>query len=443
MTEIVDKIKEISSADGSLTYDQAKKLAADNDPVVRRQLARYSNVQPEVLYFLADDADPLVRIEIARNENTPQLADDLLVGDANPDVRGHLALKIAKLAPGLSKDERNEVFQHSISILEKLARDQIIKVRQVIANTLKDVANAPHDIIKQLAMDAESLVATPILELSPVLTDEDLLEIIKSSPASNSLTAISGRSSVAESVSEAIVGTNDKKAVTALLANSSAQIREETLDGLIEQSRNVNAWQEPLVRRPKLSSKAAVKLAGFVADNLLRIIEDRADLDPNTIRALKFEVQRRIDNEAGNGSVLDDIKNLVDQEKSGAGDGKPTEEFNISLRSAKRLLRSGKLKASDIQDALAKNDRSFVISALAVRSAMPLRVVEKIIESKDADSLTALTWKADLPMALSSKLQASIAGISAGKTLHPDDDGGFPLAEEDMSATLDKLMTED
>src|SRR3546814_7119683 len=97
-------------------------------------------------------------------------------------------------------------------------------------------------------------------------SDLDLLEIIASSGLSSRLCAIARRSSLGETISDAIVLRNDRPAVSALLANGSAQIREETLDRLIEASVQEPAWQPALVARPVLPAGAVRKLAGFVAD---------------------------------------------------------------------------------------------------------------------------------------------------------------------------------
>lgn len=150
-------------------------------------------------------------------------------------MRGDLAAKIARLAPGLTEHEQDRVRQATMEALTALAHDQIPRVRQVLSEALKDVANAPPNVIRQLARDVEVAVAAPVLEYSPVLTDEDLLEIIAARPVSAKLVAISRRRRVTEVVSDAIAGTEDDAAIAALLGNASAQIREETLDRLIEQ----------------------------------------------------------------------------------------------------------------------------------------------------------------------------------------------------------------
>src|SRR3546814_20837988 len=89
------------------------------------------------------------------------------------------------------------------------------------------------------------------------------------------LCAIARRSILGETISEAIVLRNDRPAVSALMANGSAQIREETLDRLIEASVQETAWQPALVARPVLPAGAVRKLAGFVADSLLQKLQSR------------------------------------------------------------------------------------------------------------------------------------------------------------------------
>ena len=68
------------------------------------------------------------------------------------------------------------------------------------------------------------------MEYSPLLSDEDLLEIIAAGPVQGGLSAVARRSKVDVSIADAIVRANDIPAVAALLGNKNAQIREETLD---------------------------------------------------------------------------------------------------------------------------------------------------------------------------------------------------------------------
>nr|MBC8267262.1 DUF2336 domain-containing protein [Rhodospirillaceae bacterium] len=222
-----------------LSYDEARDMAHDSDPEVRRKLAAREDVKAEILYFLAEDAAPEVRRTVAANANAPRQTHTLLAKDEDEEVRFGLAEKLARIAPDLSDDERDKLRQSTHESLTLLAKDEITKVRQILSETLKDVTNAPADVIKSLAMDGELAVAGPVLECSPVLNDEDLIEIISLGTVKGGLNAISRRQGVGEGVSEAIVATSDEEAIADLLGNGTAQIREETLDDLIAKADSI------------------------------------------------------------------------------------------------------------------------------------------------------------------------------------------------------------
>ena len=287
-------------ATDQLTYEQARDLARDDDPSVRRLLAERDDLQPEILYFLAEDDDPEVRRAVARNDTAPRQTNELFVKDQDEAVRLGLAEKICKLAPGLDGDDISKVQQSARDSLEALAKDQLVVVRQLLAETLKDVVDAPADVIRTLALDSAIEVAGPVLENSPVLTDEDLLMIIDSQPASGALSAISRRAEVSESVSDAVIGSDDVDAIGTLLANQSAQIREEALDDLIDRAPQNELWHKPLVARPKLPDGAAERMASFLADNLLEALTSRGDIDADSMAAVKATIDSRLKSKSKN-----------------------------------------------------------------------------------------------------------------------------------------------
>ncbi len=228
-----------------------------------------------------------MRRHIAENHATPVQADVLLTDDKDDSVRGSLAEKIAHLSEGLSPNETDKLRRMTYEALDKLARDQAVHVRQVISETLKDIANAPQPIIQQLARDTESVVCGPVLQYSPVLSETDLLEIIEASSGRGSLSFISRRRNVGEKLADAIAASSDKDAISHLLGNKSAQIREETLDQLIDRAPDYPEWHEPLVERPKLPPTAAGKLARFVAENLISVLERRKDIKKDQLEAVR------------------------------------------------------------------------------------------------------------------------------------------------------------
>ncbi len=406
----------------TITYDRAKELARHDDPHVRRKLAARGDLKPEVLYYLAEDEDSEVRQIVAQNVSAPHQTDILLAKDDDDDVRGDLAAKIARVAPGLSADEQDKAHRATYEALELLAKDQITKVREILSDALKDVVDAPSEVIKTLALDTEIVVSGPVLQFSPVLTDADLLEIIEASPAKGGLNAISKRDAVSENISDALVGTDDVEAIADLLSNDSALIREATLDDLIKRAPEVDLWHAPLVGRPKLPDGAATRLAQFLADNLLGVLQERADLDAESLAAVKAVVQQRIGSDDG-GDV--------------DGGGQDFLSMDPPIVMVERLYKARKLDGNVVSKALNAGDHSFVLAALIVRTALDPTVVKRIFVEKSAKGIMSLAWKASMPIKMAVQIQQRMGRIAPSEVIKPNEDNDYPMSEDELNFQIE------
>lgn len=418
-----------------LTYDEAKALAQHQDLTVRKTLAEREDIRPEILFYLAGDPSPEVRKMIARNKTTPARAYAELAKDSNEEIRLDLAQKIASLAPKLTAYEVDRVQGYAYQALEILASDQLANVRQILAETLKDVTQAPEDLINRLARDSELAVSCPILEHSPVLSEANLLDIISSGISSGALGAISSRATVTTSVSDAIVDTNDVPAITTLLCNESAQIREDTLDLLVERAQNVNEWQGPLVHRPILHNEAALRLAEFVAENLLNSLKQRKDLSARTLSKVRKEVNRRIENShkpkpATSETVSDGESNSDLKDEYAWLFQQPPHVI------AQNLHRMGRLNTQVIANALNEDDHDFVVAALAENAEVNISVAQRMIAMRSARGIAALCWKAGMDAVWAVRIQAKIAHIPADDILR-DNDKKYALTDEEMQWQID------
>ncbi|MCZ6721019.1 MAG: DUF2336 domain-containing protein [Proteobacteria bacterium] len=404
----------------ALSYAEQKQLARDGDSAVRRELAERSDIRPEVLYFLAEDEAPEVRRAIAVNESTPRHADMLLVEDPDDEARCNLARKITRLAPQLSREQRSQVEKLTFEILDRMARDQLTQVRQIVAEEVKHLDTIPEELINRLARDAETAVCGPVLQYSPLLTDEDLLEIIESEPVRGALSAISKRDGVRAPVADAIVHTQDETAVATLLANSSAQIREETLDQIIEQAPQKPSWHSPLVDRPHLSQTAVQRITQFVTASLLTKLEARHKLDADTSRKVAKAVGER----------------LGPQKKE------KKEKKRKTGKSRKKKPRDENFDAAGIDDdrfltALSGNDRDFMLRALVGKTHYSGDMVQRMMDSQNPRVVTALAWKAGFRMRTALQLQLRGARISHTRVLNPRDGVDYPFPEAELERQLE------
>jgi len=420
-------------------YESAKRMLADPDVFVRTNLAKRTDLRPELLYYLTDDNSPEVRQALADNSALPWQADMKLAGDRSEDVRVGLAGKVQRVLPGLMQGEQDAARQHVMQTLEVLAKDTAARVRGVVAETLKDVVDAPPELVKQLAHDAELAVAAPVLQFSPLLTEEDLIEIVKGRFAEGATAIVARREGVTERLSDAIVASDDTDAVATLLANNSAQIREETLDLVLEKAPARPSWHGPLVDRPKLPNRMALKIAAFVAEAFAQRLAARPDLDPATREAVTAEVRKRIaeaadDGEEGGGS-RPRKRPVADPDWAKGGDGEaPGETVGDKV---KRLRREKKLDDAAITAAAQGGEKLFVKLALAELAAIRADAVDKILTARSAKGVIALCWKAKLKLATAVAIQQRTLSLPPKSVLNQPKWDGWPLTEEELKWQLE------
>jgi uncharacterized protein (DUF2336 family) len=412
-----------------IDYSKARTLAADTDPETRRRLAERSDVQPEILYFLAEDAEPEIRATIAANSATPRHADLVLAKDKDVGVRERLAHKIGRLAPNLSGEERAHIRELTLEVIGILAADRTARIRQVIAESLRHTNDAPLEVIQQLARDAEIRVAGPILESSPLLTDAELINIIRSKPIQGALQAIARRRRLGTPLADALVSTamsapDGVLAVTELLKNHNAELDPATMERILDVAPGFGAWHGPLVERPKLSGGMMRRLAKFVSHALLGALKKRKDADPETAAAIAATAVQRLAEEPA--EPAPEVKSEAKPKATAADDDAAVTDVPVG--------------EAAIMAAIQEELFAAVRAAVARDSGLAIPVVRRILSSASAKAITALAWKANYSMELAVALQAGPGSIAADQVLQAKD-GGYPLSDSDMEWQLELSLT--
>ncbi len=435
-----------SATDGILpdeiSYTEAGRLARHGDSQIRSSLAGRPDIPEEVLYFLAEDEASDVRREVAQNDRAPRHADLLLASDSDPSVRTDLATKLCRLVPGLDPETQEKLYQLTEQSLLILAWDQLLRVREILSEALCSVASAPQTVIECLARDATLSVAAPVLRSSPLLNDDLLLEIINSGPIRGALGAIADRDGLKAPLADAIFSAGDTAATARLLANPSAQIREETLDMIVAAAPPIPDWHDPLVRRPRLSGRVVRHIAGFVAANLLESLQRRTDLDQETLDEIAEIVEQRLDEPAPERTVdapVDGDPDWADRDpvsrRRAPVDPDWADEDAVQETAADRaqaMLKAGTLDESALADALAEGDRAFAIAAFAVKVELPESVLSRTIAMRNGKGIVALSWKAGFSMRFAVRAQIQLAGIAPDETVRPTDSGEYPMDRQEL-----------
>jgi uncharacterized protein (DUF2336 family) len=373
-----------------LSRDQVLGILEEREKSAQHELATRKDAGAEVLYYLASKGAAAIRRAVAGNLGTPAHANRLLADDADDEVRAELARKIGRLMPDLAQEESEKLRALTLETLEKLANDQLPRVRAILAEEIKSLDCVPKQVIRKLAFDLEMIVATPILD--------------------EALAAIAKRKFLSANVADAIVTSLEVPAVAALLANPDAQVREDTLNKIIEQAENIRAWHQPLVMRVDLSQRAIRRIASFVGMALIEVLSSRQRLDPETRDHLNHQLRHRIDK----------------------GDDAHASEEDQAAGVVEQARRAGKLDDGFVDAAAEAGKREVVAMALAVLAQVPLETVRKILAFRSAKPVTALAWRAKLSMRVAFRIQRFVMKLPTDELLPAREGVRFPLTDDEM-----------
>ncbi|MEL8055668.1 MAG: DUF2336 domain-containing protein [Pseudomonadota bacterium] len=289
----------------------------------------------------------------------------------------------------LSDDER----EYADEIIQILAQDAAELVRRTLSVTLRNSPKLPREVALKLAEDVES-VALPVLENSPVFSDEDLRELVLSVTAAKQ-SAIASRSKISSSLSETISEHAAEIAVETLAGNPGADLSDKAYETQLSRFPKNATLHERIVLRDHVPVHIAEKMVSLVSGSVFDMLINRHELP----------AQMAIDLAAGSRerATID----LVEQ----AG------RANDLPRFVSQLHLNGRLTQSLIMRALCVGHMPFVEHALAELSGVPHGRVWLMIHDAGPLGLQAVFDRAGLHRKL---LPAFRAGVKVYHELEMD-----------------------
>lgn len=263
------------------------------------------------------------------------------------------------------------------SVLASLADEMESAVLAELSARFANAPNAPHALIRRLAND-EAAVAESVLTTSPVLTDEDLLGVVRNH-GQDHLRAVSARLSVSEAVSDVIVERGDDETLGTLLRNDGARLSRKSSEVAVERARVNPALHEAAVSRAGLPADLLNEMYFVVEARLrTRILEQNARMDPALLESALAAGRARI--------ATDDGALPADYAECSAYVEELKAAGQLSPQMLARFLRSG-------------GTTSFLI-ALAQLSDIDFHTARQIVERRELDALAVVCKSADLDRAL-------------------------------------------
>lgn len=340
-----------------------------------------------------------------------------LLQDPNTENKAAAIGKVASTygGEGLSDAER----QIAESIFRHMLKDAAVRVRSALADSLKDNPNVPHDVAATLARDVDE-VAVPMLNSSEVLTDDDLMDIVRTKGEAAQM-AIAGRESVSEGVADALAESDSEEVIATLVGNEGAQINESTFGKVLDKFGDSEAVQGPLVNRGALPIAVSERLVTLVSEQMRDHIMTHHEVSAGMASDLLLESR-----EKATVSLLEDgeegsAQALVDQ-----------------------LFENKRLTPTLVMRALVMGDTTFFEVAMAKLVNIPVINAYQLVHDQGGSGLKRLLQAAKFPQKALPMVQAAL-DVAAEMVLTAGDNREMfkqLMIERVLTAVEDNVDTE-
>ncbi len=340
---------------------------------------------------------------------TPSDVERLLT-DPSSDARAETAAKVAHQfnQTELSDSERSI----AVEIVRHLMRDAEIRVRKALSEHLSENPEVPHDVALRLAED-EREVAAPMLEMSDVLTEEDLLKIVRSKGADHQV-AIAQRKSVSSAVADALVDSKNEDVVATLMSNEGADIAEPTFHKVIDTFGDNERINRSMVERSQIPISVAEQLVHLVSDSLREHLVTHHELPSDMAADLVLQSRERA---------------TVSLLKGGKG---PMDSIEL----VEHLHSNHRLTSTIILRALCTGDLDFFEAALARLANIPISSAHVLIQDHGKSGFDRLYEKCDLPDRMFPFFR-----VAVDVAMETDYDGGPDDRERYKHRMIERVLT--
>ncbi len=250
-------------------------------------------------------------------------------------------------------------------VFTRLIAEIEIKARAELSNRLAPVSNAPIEAVRRLAKDDDITVAGPVLEQSPRVPEADLVDIARTKSQAH-LLAISGRTAIAEAITDELVRRGDRHVVRSVADNRAAQLSDRSFTTLVDQSEEDGILAEKVGMRPDipphLFRDLLLKATEVVQQRLL------AAAKPDTQAEIR-RVMARVSNEVATATSRD---------------------FATAERTIEALRKSGQLNEAALVGFANAGQYEEMVAALSRLCVVPIDVVDRLMGGDRPDPILIL-----------------------------------------------------
>lgn len=281
-----------------------------------------------------------------------------------------------------------------------------------LARRIGPVSNAPAGVVSTLAKSDDIEVAGPVLK-SARLADPDLLYIAETKSQAH-LLALSARMGISEALSEVLVERGDREVARSIATNHQARLSEGAFTTLVKRAEQDGVLAEKVGMRtdipPRLFRQLLMQASDVVQKRLL------AQAKPET----QAEIRKVL------AKVTDEV-----------GVKAAPRNYTAALAKVRALHKERQLTEADIAEYASTGQYEETIAALATVCAVPVDVVDRLMNGERADPVLILARAASFGWPT---VKAIISARPGPKPSSQTIDAAFENFERLTAATAQRVV---
>jgi uncharacterized protein (DUF2336 family) len=238
-----------------------------------------------------------------------------------------------------------------------------------LARRIAPVPNAPAGVVRSLAENDDIAVAGPVLRQAR-LDEPELMQIAENKSQAH-LLALSARANLSEALADIIVTRGDREVARSIATNQQAKLSDNAFTALVKRAEDDGVLAEKVGLRtdipPRLFRQLLMQASDVVQKRLL------AQAKPET----RAEIRRIL------AKVTDEV----------AARAAPR-NYTAALAAVRALHKERKLTEADIAEFAKTGKYEETIAALATVCAVPVEVVDRLMNGERADPVLILARSA-------------------------------------------------
>ncbi|HUZ32351.1 MAG TPA: DUF2336 domain-containing protein [Xanthobacteraceae bacterium] len=332
------------------------------------------------------------------------------------------ALARAYLYSDLSADDAAAAEGAMLMLLD----DASPLVRRALADSLAASPSAPPAIMLALTAD-QPQIAAPVLALSPLLVDADLVDAVATGGGVVQA-AVASRAGLPRAVAAAIAEVGTAESCLVLLENPDADLAAFSIERIAERHGHLAAIREELLARADVAAATRLTLVAKLSDTLAGFVAERQWLDPDHAQRIAREACEKATLVLAAAAPTPQMRPLVHH-----------------------LRASGQLTGGLVLRALLCGNIALFEEALSELTDMPLERVSRLVHDGGNTGLRALFGQAGLPPSTYPAFKEAIGAMHEGG-FNSEPGGGARLkrrmiervltrCEDEMPGEVEPLLT--